>query len=247
MAKKITKGKKHRTSRKAAPASKRKKSRRLAKPKQAKRGKRTKQKRKTAKKKSAGRKRSAGRGTSSAKSASKARRLKRMVDPAVAAAMKQYEEAVLLFNRQSYRRAMALFEKVAAGPSRGLAERARVHIAMCDHRMQSETHVRFRSVDDHYDYAVSQINLGNLAEAQVHLRKAVKAAPQADHVHYALATVAALSNEPDLAIEHLEQAIGLRAENRFQARNDEDFESLQSDLTFQQLVFPERFPTAQLR
>lgn len=172
------------------------------------------------------------------------KRAKKVVDPRVAAAMKQYEEAVLLFNRRSFRKAMSLFEKVANGITGTLAERARVHIAMCEQRIQVENSLRFRTVDDHYNYAVSQINAGSLDDARIHLLKAAKRDSKADHVYYALATVAALSQETEDAIEYLERAIALRAENRFQARNDEDFESLQDDLSFQQLVFPERFPSA---
>lgn len=178
-----------------------------------------------------------------AKKASR-KRARKLVDPRVAAAMKQYEEAVLFFNRGSFRKAMSLFEKVAHGITGTLAERARVHLAMCEQRIQVENSLRFRTVDDHYNFAVSQINAGSLEDARTHLVKAVKMDPQADHVLYALATVAALSQETEDAIEYLERAIALRAENRFQARNDEDFESLQDDLSFQQLVFPERFPSA---
>ncbi len=202
---------------------------------------------KTVQKKSA---RSPARKTSAKKKATRKKKVSRRrtpkakPDPRVAAMMKQYEKAVQHFNRRSFRKAMALFEKVAAGVSHGLAERARVHIAMCEQRIQAENSVRFRSVEDHYNYAVSQINAANFDEARAHLKKALKMDPKADHVFYALATVAALSGALENAMEYLDQAIALRAENRFQARNDEDFEALQDDLSFQQLVFPERFPSA---
>ena len=173
-----------------------------------------------------------------------ARRRRKIVDPQVVKALKQYEEAILHFNRNAYRKARELFAKVEAGVSPELAERARVHATMCDQRLEAESQTRFRSADEHYDYAVAQINAGNLEEARVHLKKAVKMDAKAGHVHYALATVSALSGQPEQAMEHLEEAIALRPENRFQARHDGDFESLLGDLGFQQLVFPERFPSA---
>jgi tetratricopeptide (TPR) repeat protein len=203
-------------------------------------------KKKTAKKKSArspARKSPAKKKAARKKKVSRKRIRKPKLDPRIAAAMKQYEEAVQHFNRRSFRKALSLFEKVAAGVSHGLTERARVHITMCEQRIQAENSVRFRSVEEHYNYAVSQINASNFDEARAHLKKALKMDPKADHVYYALATVAALSGALEDAMGHLEQAIALRAENRFQARNDEDFEALQDDLTFQQLVFPERFPS----
>lgn len=172
-------------------------------------------------------------------------RLKRVkVDPQVALAMKRYAEAVANFNRGAYRKAKELFQRVQSGASGDLAERAGVYIAMCDQRLEGESQNRLRSADDHYDFAVAQINAGNLVDARDHLKKAAKIGPEADYVLYALAAVSALSNQPDEALAYLEGAIRLRPESRFQARNDEDFASLHSDLGFQQMVFPERFPTA---
>lgn len=158
--------------------------------------------------------------------------------------MKQYDEAVRLFNRQSYRRAADLFKKVTGSVSRELAERARVHLAICEQRVRNDSQLRLRSADDHYNFSVAQINLGRLDEARTHLLKALKLTPKGDHIHYALAAVAALSNEQGEALNYLERAIELRPENRFQARHDDDLEILHGDLSFQQLVFPERFPTA---
>lgn len=165
---------------------------------------------------------------------------KKFVDPKLAQVMKIYEEAMRHFNRQSFRRAKDILEKVLVGPSRELAERARVHIAICEQRLQRPGPVHLRGPDDHYHYAVSQINLARYEEARAHLEKACKLAPKADYVYYALASVAALSGEADDALKHLAQAIKLRPENRYHARNDSDFKPLEDDARFQELVYPER-------
>ncbi|MDA2912792.1 tetratricopeptide repeat protein [Acidobacteriia bacterium AH_259_A11_L15] len=169
-----------------------------------------------------------------------ARVAKPQLDPKLAQVMKVYEEAMRHFNHQNFRRAREAFEKVLAGTSRELAERARVHLAICEQRLRQPTPVRLRSADDHYHYAVSQINLGNYEEARAHLEKGVKLAPKADYVLYALASVAALTGEPDDALKYLSQAIKLRPENRYHARNDDDFHSLEDDPRFRELVHPER-------
>lgn len=161
-------------------------------------------------------------------------------DPRLAALMKLYAEGMRHFNRQNFRRAKETLEKVLAGPSRELAERARVHLTICEQRLQRAPAVQLRGPDEHYHYAVSQINLANYAEAQAHLEKARKLAPKADYVYYALASVAALTGETDDALKHLAQAIKLRPENRYHARNDADFKPLGDDARFQELVYPER-------
>jgi len=169
-----------------------------------------------------------------------------VLDPQTAQAMKLYAEAMKQFNRQSYRRAREVFEKVLTGPSRELADRARVHLAICDQRMQRTAPVHLRSAEDHYHFAVSQINAGNYEDARAHLEKARKLAPKADHVYYALASVYALTGETDEALALLAQAIKLRPENRYHARHDADFRLLQDEPRFHELIYPDR-PAVELR
>jgi tetratricopeptide (TPR) repeat protein len=167
-------------------------------------------------------------------------RVKPVLDPQTAAAMKLYAEAMKHFNSQSYRRAKDIFEKVLTGPSRELADRARVHLVICEQRMQRTAPVHLRSADDHYHFAVSQINAGNYEDARAHLEKARKLASKADHVYYALASVYALTGETDEALAQLAQAIKLRPENRYHARHDADFRLLQDEPRFLELIYPDR-------
>ena len=168
------------------------------------------------------------------------------VDPRVAQVMKVYAEAMRHFNHQNLRRAKEIFERVVTGPSRELAERARVHLAICEQRLRRPAPPRLRGAEDHYHYAVSQINFGHYEEARAHLEKARKLAPKADYIHYALASAAALSGESDDALEHLGRAIRLRPENRYHARNDADFKLLEEDIHFQELLYPERLVGSKL-
>lgn len=167
-------------------------------------------------------------------------RPQKVVDPRVAQILKVYAGAIRHFNHQNFRRAKEILHKVLAGPSRELAERARVHLAICEQRLQRPAPVHLRGPDDHYHYAVSQINLARYEEARSHLEKARRLAPKADYIHYALASVAALNGEPDDALKYLAQAIKLRPENRYHARNDADFKPLEDDARFHELLYPER-------
>src|SRR3970282_202906 len=76
-------------------------------------------------------------------------------DPRVAQVtqrMKVYEGAMRHFNHKTSRRAKETLEKVLAGPSRELAERARVHLAICEQRLQRGPAVPLRGADEHYPY-----------------------------------------------------------------------------------------------
>jgi tetratricopeptide (TPR) repeat protein len=171
---------------------------------------------------------------------SKAKVHKPVVDPAVEQQLRQYEEALQHFQQQRFAKAKPLFEKVLAGPSREFADRARVHLRITEQRLQPQVATAPKSTEEHYQQGVAMMNLGRWDEAREHLLKARKMAPKADYVIYAMAALDCLTGESDSAMENLKQAIALRPENRYHARNDEDFAFLQDDPRFTELLYPDR-------
>lgn len=163
-----------------------------------------------------------------------------VVDPAVEQQLRVYEDALRNFQAQRYAKAKPLFEKVLAGPSTEFADRARVHLRITEQRMQPSAPVVPRSPEEHYQQGVAMMNLGRWDEAREHLLKARKLAPKADYIIYAMAALDCLTGEADSAMENLKQAIALRPENRYHARNDEDFAFLQDDPRFTELLYPDR-------
>jgi len=163
-----------------------------------------------------------------------------MVDPRVQAQLRLYDEALALFHQQKFARAKQELEEVLKGPSKELADRARVHLKIVEQRMKPAAEQNPRSAEDHYQRGVAMMNVGRWDEARESLDKARKAAPKADHIHYALAALDCLTGEADSALENLKIAIQLRPENRYHARNDEDFAFLQEDPRFTELLYPEK-------
>jgi tetratricopeptide (TPR) repeat protein len=162
-------------------------------------------------------------------------------DPRLKLAREQYETGLGLLNGHKYEKAIAWFEKVMASPVGDLADRARVHISICRKRMERSAPT-LRSAEDHYNYAVAQINAGALGDAEEHLNRAMKLMPHAGHLHYALAAVQALRSEVSAALGNLKTAIDLDQRNRYLARNDRDFAALHEDPRFADLVYPEKGP-----
>lgn len=163
-----------------------------------------------------------------------------LVDPLVQAQLKTYEEAMSLFHQQKFQRAKAELEKVMAGPSKELADRARTHLRITEQRMKPSHDQNPKSPEEHYQRGVAMMNLGRWDEARESLERSRKLAPKADHVHYALAALDCLTGEADSAMANLKIAIELRPANRYHARNDEDFAFLQEDPRFTELLYPER-------
>jgi tetratricopeptide (TPR) repeat protein len=167
-----------------------------------------------------------------------------LVDPRVQAQLKLYDEALAFFHQQKFARAKQELEKVLEGPSKELTDRARMHLKIAEQRMKPSHEENPRTAEDHYQRGVAMMNIGRWDDARESLLKARKAAPKADHIHYALATLDCLTGEADSAMANLKVAIELRPENRYHARNDEDFAFLQEDPRFTELLYPEKDGTA---
>src|SRR6266581_1857999 len=163
-----------------------------------------------------------------------------LVDPRVQAQLKLYDEALALFHQQKFARAKQELEKVLEGPSKELADRARMHLKITEQRMKPAHEQNPRTAEEHYQRGVTMMNIGRWDDARESLDKARKAAPKADHIHYALAALDCLTGEADSALANLKVAIQLRPENRYHARNDEDFAFLQEDPRFTELLYQEQ-------
>jgi tetratricopeptide (TPR) repeat protein len=163
-----------------------------------------------------------------------------LTDPAVDQQLKVFEEALQHFQQQKYQKAKPLFEKVVAGPSKEFADRARLHLRITEQRLQPAEAAAPRSPEEHYQHGVAMMNMGRWDEAREHLLRARKLAPKADYVIYAMAALDCLTGEAESAMENLKIAIQLRPENRYHARNDEDFAFLQEDPRFTELLYPDR-------
>ena len=163
-----------------------------------------------------------------------------LVDPRVQAQLKIYDEALSLFHQQKFAKAKQELEKVVEGPSKELADRARMHLKIAEQRMKPSQEQNPHTADEHYQRGVGMMNIGRWDDARESLDKARKAAPKADHIHYALAALDCLTGEADSAMANLKVAIQLRPENRYHARNDEDFAFLQEDPRFTELLYPEK-------
>ena len=123
------------------------------------------------------------------------------MNPLVQAQMKTYDEALALFHQQKYAKAKQELEKVLEGPSKELADRARMHIKIAEQRMKPQAEQNPRTAEEHYQRGVAMMNLGRWDEARESLDKARKLAPKADHIVYAVAALDCLTGEADAALQ----------------------------------------------
>ena len=159
--------------------------------------------------------------------------------------IKQYETAVLLLYRQEFEKARDCFEKVIRGDSQDkeISERALTRLRLCEQKI-SQKSPSPRTVEDHYNLAVTLMNSGHYEESINHLNKALKQNPKCDYVIYALAISNCRLGNMAGAVENLKLAINFKAENRFLAQRDPDFEPLLQDSCFISIVYPEKTDSA---
>jgi len=150
-----------------------------------------------------------------------------------------FEAAMKLFHARNMKSARDLFEQAAQGPEQDVAQRSRVHMAMCDRRLE-RVGVNLRSAEEYYTYGIALMNSRKIAEARTHLEQALRLAPEADHIHYAVAAAQALNGDLTGAHEHLKRAIEIEPRNRLHARQDADFAQLAHQPPFDALLYPEK-------
>jgi tetratricopeptide (TPR) repeat protein len=150
-----------------------------------------------------------------------------------------FEAAMKFFHARKFQEAREQFLLATEGPERDVAQRATVHIAMCDRRLQQPA-IHLETPEDYYNYGIALLNTRNIAEARKHLETALQMAPNADHIHYAVALAQALDGDTSAAYENLKRAIELEPRNRIIARQDADFAPLANQPPFDSLLYPEK-------
>ncbi len=165
-------------------------------------------------------------------------------DPRVTQALQNYEAGLRALQEHKFEKAKPLFQKVLAGPSKELTDRAAVHLSICNQHLERSTTTQFKSVEEHYDYAVSLMNVGDYVTAREHIEKLLKQAPKTDFVIYGLAALDCLTGHVEDSLRHLDEALRLNPGLRYQARNDSDFHNLAEDPRFTELLYPD--PAADL-
>jgi tetratricopeptide (TPR) repeat protein len=144
-----------------------------------------------------------------------------------------------LFHERRLKEARDLFMIAAAGSERDIAQRCRLHVAMCDRRLDRDKD-EAGTAEEHYNFGIALINARKAEEARAHLEKALQLAPATDHIHYALALAQGLTGDIAGACENLKRAIELDPRNRQLARQDADFAPMSGQAAFQALVHPDK-------
>ena len=165
-------------------------------------------------------------------------------DPRYTQALQGYEAGLRAMQEHKFDKAKPHFQKVIAGPIRELVDRANVHLSICNQHLERSAATQFKTPEEHFDYAVSLMNVGDYVTAREHLDKLLKQNAKSDYVVYGLAALDCLTGHVEDSLRRLDEALRLNPQLRFQARNDSDFQNLAEDPRFTELLYPD--PGAEL-
>src|SRR6202161_3932321 len=91
-------------------------------------------------------------------------------DPRYTQAVQNYESGLRAMQEHKYDKAKGLLQKVLSGPNKELSDRANMNLNACNQQLDKAT-AQFKSAEEHYDYAVSLMNVGDYVGAREHLDK----------------------------------------------------------------------------
>jgi tetratricopeptide (TPR) repeat protein len=153
-------------------------------------------------------------------------------------AFQHYQSAVQLLQQGKFEKALAAFEKLLPVAPMELIDRCRMYTATCRRQLE-ERKLTFLTPEEHYDYAISQLNTGYYEEAREQFQGILTGHPDADYAFYGLALLDAITGRTQDCLGNLARAIELNPRNRLQARADNDFQSMVDDPRFTELLYPE--------
>jgi tetratricopeptide (TPR) repeat protein len=153
-------------------------------------------------------------------------------------AFQHYQAAVQLLQQGKYEKALAAFEKLLPVAPPEIKERCQMYVSTCQ-RQLARPSLAFATPEEHYDYAVSQLNTGYYEEAREQFNLILAKCPDSDYTFYGLALLDSITGRTQDCLGNLARAIELNPRNRLQARVDNDFQSMVDDPRFTELLYPE--------
>lgn len=152
--------------------------------------------------------------------------------------LKQYQTAITFMQQGDYVSAHPALETLLKKAPPEFTDRIRMYLSACI-AQATKPDASFSSSEERYDYAISLLNDGQYEDAREHLHEILADDTDADYAFYGLAVLASMTGDSQTCLERLTEAIRLNAMNRIQARSDSDFQDMNDDPRFTELLYPE--------
>ena len=153
------------------------------------------------------------------------------------AALGRLEKGIKALHQKDFKKARTEFKSLLEDhpAETEILARARSYLRIC--AREDAAHKRPSVTNDQlYGLGVMEHNRANYEGALAYFQHSLELRPEADYIHYSIASSLAMKGDALEAIQALLQAIELNEDNRIYAKNDSDFLSLQVHKEFTDLV-----------
>ncbi len=113
-----------------------------------------------------------------------------------------------------------------------------MYISTCRRQWRKRS-LSFLTPEEHYDYAISQLNTGYYEEAREQFNNILTRIPAPTMRSMGWRCWKPLPATRQDCLDNLARAIELNPKNRLQARVDNDFQNMVDDPRFTELLYPE--------
>lgn len=153
------------------------------------------------------------------------------------AALKHLEKAIELIYRKDFRKARSELKTLLHSFSQEteILARARSYILICD-REESAQRKTETTAEQLYALGVMEHNNANYDQAVDYYLQSMKSNPDLDYIYYSMAASQAMKGDLGESLKNLRKAIELNRDSRIYARNDHDFDVLQENREFAELM-----------
>ena len=100
--------------------------------------------------------------------------------------------AVQLLQQGKFDKALAAFEKLVPSAPIELLDRCKMYVSTCQRQLEQHR-LTFLTPEEHFDYAISQLNTGYYEEAREQFEGILSGHPNADYAFYGLALLDAIT------------------------------------------------------
>jgi tetratricopeptide (TPR) repeat protein len=101
-----------------------------------------------------------------------------------------------MLQQGKFEKALAAFEKLRPEAPAEIKERCVMYINTCQRQMERPS-LAFVTPEEHYDYAISQLNTGYYEEAREQFGNILTGHPDADYAFYGLALLDSIAGLPE--------------------------------------------------
>ena len=155
-----------------------------------------------------------------------------------ASALAQLEKGIEFIHRKDFKKAITELQSLIENYKNetGITATARGYIEICRRGEARRKKTPPATENQAYALGVIEHNKTNYDKAIAYFKQSLERYPSADYIYYSIAASMALKGDVPVAVENLRKAVELNKDSLIHAKNDPDFDPLENNKEFLELI-----------